>query len=391
MDFKTIILLAICAGAIYFIYKEFMSFKEEMKFNLVQMTKKIDLDMKDLHRNIQSDLTLCVNKIKNINIESIQNVIKMSRFEKQQITNKYANHFTDNDQDGDPEDFDVSDKQFNSKTVKTLVTNNNLQINVPLNNDKTDTSLYMSDKDDVPPKNTLLISPNNILTNILNNVMEGNILNPLDNKVIGNDMLVVVKYMDDNTDNTSSSSIQEKVELIVADNSESKNTQDKNISTHIPTKEMIQETKIEQKNDSTVEENKTNKNESVEQNSPKHAKKNSPSENMINKLLSEDDSDSSQNYDTLLDNITVGSKKKIKKEVKEPKDTSSVNTDNINTLNISNIQSIDNYNMEALKKMAKTYDIGLSAKQPDGKWKPLGKNELYNKIIEYLKQKKSNH
>lgn len=386
MDFKTIILLAICVGAIYFIYKEFISFKEEMKFNLIQLTKKIDLDMKELHRNIQSDLTLCVNKIKNINVEGIQNVIKMNRFEKQPITNKYANHFTDNDQDCDPDDFDISDRQFNNKSVK-ITNNNNLQLNVPTNNDKTEnSSLYMSNKDDIPQKDTVLISPNNILTNIINNVMDANILNPLDNKIIGNDMLVVVKYMDDDTDDSSISSVQEKVELIVADNSENKNIPEITNST----KEPVPEPKIEQKNDSNVQEVKLPI-DTTQKNSPTNASKNTPIDNMINKLLSEDESESSQNYDTLLDNITVGSKKKVKKEIKEPIDTTSVNTDNINTLNISNIKSIDNYNMEALKKMAKTYDIGLSSKQPDGKWKPLGKNELYNKIFEYLKQKKSNH
>lgn len=36
------------------------------------------------------------------------------------------------------------------------------------------------------------------------------------------------------------------------------------------------------------------------------------------------------------------------------------------------------------------YNIGLTTKI-EGKWKPLSKNDLYNKIFEYLKDKKSKH
>ena len=63
--------------------------------------------------------------------------------------------------------------------------------------------------------------------------------------------------------------------------------------------------------------------------------------------------------------------------------------DPLSNLNKNSIKSIENYNVEALKKMAKMYNIGLSVKH-DGKWKALSKNELYNKILEYLNEKKSN-
>ena len=99
----------------------------------------------------------------------------------------------------------------------------------------------------------------------------------------------------------------------------------------------------------------------------------------------------------MLDNITLGSKKNKpsisiiqEKQQEAHSDINSINTSDIYGINSMNIKSIDNYNLEALKKMAKIYSIGLSAKI-DGKWKPLSKTELYNKILEYLKEKKSNH
>ncbi|AYV78874.1 MAG: hypothetical protein Edafosvirus42_3 [Edafosvirus sp.] len=70
----------------------------------------------------------------------------------------------------------------------------------------------------------------------------------------------------------------------------------------------------------------------------------------------------------------------------------SVNTEDVGNdlTNIESLKSMESYNVPTLHKMAKILNIPIRFKDDNGS-RPYKKNELYNKIKEYIeKNKKSN-
>lgn len=118
MDYKFIILLLVIVGLILFFTRELDNMKCEMSDKLDKIASYVDNSSKNTLIKMQSGFGMCVNKIKTINGDYIEQVRKMNEYGNQPITNM-SNHYTDTDSQGNGMKFAaLSDCKMSRTSVK---------------------------------------------------------------------------------------------------------------------------------------------------------------------------------------------------------------------------------------------------------------------------------
>ena len=87
MDYQFIILLIVLLGLVLFFVKELENIKKEVDEKSTQIIQCVENNSKSIKGKIQADINVCVNKIKSINGEYIEQVRKMNDYGSQPITN----------------------------------------------------------------------------------------------------------------------------------------------------------------------------------------------------------------------------------------------------------------------------------------------------------------
>lgn len=141
MDFKLTILLLVIVLITVFLYKEIIALRDDLTKNVNEIKLYIDESNKSQRNKYQTDLGLCVNKIKSINNDSIQQARRITLLNNQPIIRKNCvNNFTETDSSSDIN----SEIKYLSDTKETLYPTKQKPRITP------DTSLYMSIKDITP-------------------------------------------------------------------------------------------------------------------------------------------------------------------------------------------------------------------------------------------------
>lgn len=118
MDYKFIILLLVIVGLILFFTRELDNMKCEMSDKLDKIASYVDNSSKNTLFKMQNGFGMCVNKIKTINGDYIEQVRKMNEYGNQPITNM-SNHYTDTDSQGNGMKFAaLSDCKMSRTSVK---------------------------------------------------------------------------------------------------------------------------------------------------------------------------------------------------------------------------------------------------------------------------------
>lgn len=118
MDYKFIILLLVIVGLILFFTRELDNMKCEMSDKLDKIASYVDNSSKNTLMKMQNGFGMCVNKIKTINGDYIEQVRKMNEYGNQPITNM-SNHYTDTDSQGNGIKFAaLSDCKMSRTSIK---------------------------------------------------------------------------------------------------------------------------------------------------------------------------------------------------------------------------------------------------------------------------------
>lgn len=99
MDYKFIILLLVIVGLIIFFTRELDNMKSEIGDKLDKIASYIDNSSNNTLTKMQNGFGMCVNKIKTLNGDYIEQVRKMNDYGNQPVTNM-SNHYTDTDSQG---------------------------------------------------------------------------------------------------------------------------------------------------------------------------------------------------------------------------------------------------------------------------------------------------
>lgn len=357
MDYKTLIIAAIIIGALVFFYRELTIFKDEMRRRTTELSNSIDDIRDEIIQEVKVNFDRNLEKIRTVNNECIQQVRKMNMIQNQPVI-KTSSHFTEVDSDGD---IDVDYLSDQPKIPDILKKNDNSPYmskdDSPISDNKNVISALLANT--MTPKDTADLSQNITATPVVNKI-ENNVSNQ--------------PVVDDNTN-----VVTPKPEIItnIAKEIDIENDQDSE-------KNIIDDIVVEKDSDDNIQETSKFNINSID--------------NIMNEKIIVDLKNVEQPKDQDYDNITIGSKKDtVKKslvktneivndDVVVDDDNQSIETGIIKDINVNTIKSVDNYNITALKKMAKCFGVSLSVKI-DGKWKQLNKNDLYTKIKEYLSEK----
>jgi hypothetical protein len=97
MDYKTIIILLALLFLIILVYREVTSLRDLVTKNI----NNVSLELKETNANVVStisnNITKCINNIKAITNDNIQQIKKITSLNHQPVTRKIANHFTEID------------------------------------------------------------------------------------------------------------------------------------------------------------------------------------------------------------------------------------------------------------------------------------------------------
>lgn len=423
MDYKFLILLILLLGVIFLITKEMNKMRGEFEERNTQIMSIIDNSNKSIKNKIQNDVGLCISKIKTYNSEYIQQIRKMDALGSQPITNM-SNHYTDS--------VDSEKSKDNKKKLQYLSDVRADNKNVTQNES---CHLYMSDASPLDGKNLPKLnrtkekrddSSRHFVIELGNEIEQKDISSPA--KVIQSTAL-----QNDQKENNNSPKIKnsEKMADTKSNNSKSEKESRSEKSSHSKNVEYIDESSSE--HDEDEEESMSNMSTSnMSDISVSMAQTNELSDissgedetevditdklNMAKNPINTQQKKQPTEED--FEGITVGSSKGGKKGVKpsitiskqkkkivqkitpeedkeedkenEPNDNMSVATTDINIMTTDKLKSADMYKIDALRKMAKMYSIPVSCKEGNGR-RQLAKNELYNKIKEYLSDKKKSH
>lgn len=96
MDYKFIILLILLLGLILFLTKEFANIYKKVDENQCHLISYVDENTDGIKKQVRSDLSVCLGKIKTFNDDCIKKVRRMDMLESQVVANM-SNHCTDSD------------------------------------------------------------------------------------------------------------------------------------------------------------------------------------------------------------------------------------------------------------------------------------------------------
>lgn len=341
MDYKTLIIVAIIIGALFFFYRELTLMKDEMRRRITELSNSVDDVRDEVINEVKLNFDKNLDKIKTINTDCFQQIRKINMIHSQPII-RTGSHFTEVDSD-EKNEIDYLSDMNQQKNPDTMPKNDN--------------SPYMS-KDD-----SLSINNKNLSTIMLNTITTKEPITNIDN----NDSNAV--NLKSNINNT----------LPIESNKQTNDQQ--------PIPQSNEDKEIDIEDDRVSENNEKELNTNILKTSTFDTL--SIANIMNEKIINLQNNDTAKIAD--FDNITIGSKKDIKKLPEKNiddinDDTLSIETGVIKEININSFKTLDNYNTTALKKMAKCFGVSLSVKI-DGKWKQYNKNDLYLKIKEYLSEK----
>lgn len=334
MDYKFIILLLVIVGLILFFTRELDNMKCEMSDKLDKIASYVDNSSKNTLIKMQNGFGTCVNKLKTLNGDYIEQVRKMNDYGNQPITNM-SNHYTDTDSRGNGMKF---------AALSDCRENQYVQIPTKFN----DQELYISEQEPRRVKKTSdqfkIILPHSEKSS-----------KQLEGKKANLDLID-----DENNHITTESTNSEKKSVKTTP----PNDNQENDSDYVDDVENIED-----------EENKFEAKEYGFGDIDENDIEDSDEEEEVS--VEKGDSEHSSNYDS----ITFGSRRKTESKNKN------VDNDSMQELTIGNLQSKDMYTSEVLKKIAKNLAIPISHKEGSVR-RQLRKDELYDKIKCHLSGKK---
>jgi len=394
LDFKLIILFVMLLGIVLFFTRELENLRKDFEDKINTVVSAVDNNSKSIKGKIQADMTTCVTKIKNHNMECIQQIRKMNTLGSQPITNM-SNHCTDSDTDVQ------QTKKYNIKYLSDM--------RADVEKEKHDPSTYYVSEVSPPvqKQGTKKEEPKQEL------------------KEESNNFKIDLKTSVEQKSNLSNGAHKKKMDLIQSDLNKTKTVSQKDVSAKSTPSLISQESDEVKESDEPEEsesepssENESSSDESDDQTSDNDSNQQSDDEPESDDESVEVEIDrralgklSDKKYankepelvkeanNNEYESITVGSSKGNKKGVKpmmsvskgkrvESSDSSevdevSVQTHEIGNLTLEKLQEINKYKIDALKKIAKKYSIALTCKEGGGR-RQLNKGELYNKIKEFL-------
>lgn len=348
MDYKFVILLLVIVGLILFFTREVENIKYEINKKLDDIVVCIDNTSKSTVGKMQYNLGTCVNKLKTINGDYLEQVRKMNDYGSQPIT-VLSNNYTDTDSQGGTCMKFASLSECKQNALKQNQHASKKELS----------ELYISEDGTDEFKINYCKS---------NNKSEHSDKN--ENLKHSEQIKPQIKHLEQPKPqiqhNTKYKEFIISPELIDEEND--------HITTETDTNESIKEFNFE--NDINNEENNSNDdsdNESDDSDGVFIEIDNSISKKQNNSIKSKSSVDSSN-----FGSITFGSSKK-----KVNYENDSVSTNNLEISSIDNLKSIETYTMNSLKKIAKQMSIPFTLK--DGKnRRNLKKTELYDKIKNHL-------
>jgi hypothetical protein len=316
-------------GLILFISRELENIKYELNNKLDKLTTHIDNYSKSSNVKIQSGFNMCVNKLKALNGDYIEQVRKMNNYENQPIMNISSNHYTDTDSKGGGIKFaSLSDCKVNEEQVQVS------------KGKHVGDSFYMSE--DEPKSNTTKKEEN---------------------------MFKIVLPASENKKLNESSSL-DSAEILPLSNKQAsvkKNTShnSEELSSHNSQNQLfVNKSGFGTIRETDIVDSKESKNNYIDE-----------------ETVSEQSSQQSEHSSTY-DSITYGSKDK-KKITNE---TESIATNNLKMTSINDLAPKEKYTSEALKKIAKDMSIPIFLKDGTTR-RQMRKDELYEKIKSNLMTK----
>jgi len=359
MDYKFIILIVVMLGIILFFMKEMDNLKKNIETNFNNVSKIIDNNGEKIRHKIQADISTCLTKVKSYNSDCIQQIRKIDTLGAQPILNM-SNHYTDGT---------CSNSQHsNSKKMKCLSDTK------PSDND----SCYMSS--DSGAKHKHHVKPIQQATPIQqqNNKFEINYNDKQDktykmDKQDKTDKSVKTPVLDKKMNN-----IQVDLNNMIV---EKKDTE--------PTTEASDDTEESSESEESVEIDEIHEIDDSETSSDHNKVENKKVVKCDD--LGEEKIDDAMRNEYEYESITLGSLKgkdginpKLSLSKLKPKcDEGDTDSETVAQITKNNFKNMNNYNTEALKKIAKTYNIQIT-KDNGGIRKSLTKTELYNSIKQYL-------
>lgn len=373
IDYKFIILLIVLLAVILFFTKEIENLKCMFNEKLNQIVNSVETNSKSIKAKIQTDLTLCVGKIKSINGEYVEQVRKMNDYGSQPITNM-SNHYTDSEsktkhmnieylseskernklkkpKQSNSQDFYMSDASAENKQKTTGTTNtNDFKITYP--SEKNSDNVNKNEKID---QHIEINNANMNKVEISKNISE------LSAEKIIKSTTQLHQFHDDSCDDSSDNS-SDGISIKIDD--------------FIP-KSKTTTISSEQQNKSQGERSKEFSDESSE-GSEESSKKSS----IVKGSRMSKESQISSKFGL----ITLESKGKKTSKKQEDIEEESVATSEIKNITMQNLKPLDDYTTEYLKRVAKKMNIPLTQKIGSSR-KQLKRDELYEKIKLMLSDK----
>ncbi len=346
MDYKIWIVLIIILLLILYIIKEIYF----IKFDLISYINILKNNHEDnniiLRKNFQTDLNVFANKIKLLNDENLQQFRKITLLNAQPIVknNNYFKEMTCTETDNATELKYLSDSKIHSLKKNTLVQPCDFSETSKLDN-LTQTSDFIEKLQNnyINSDKIFILNEKKSVSNNSNKINDDNFSK---NNKLCNEISV-------HSNEESSEEISEESSEEISEESSEEISEESS--------EEINETLNEESNGDLSEENISfDKNELL---------------NIKNTKL-----------ETALETITLGTKKsknKMEKNINKDLNAITITNDILQNINMENFKNIDDYTLDALKNLAKKFNIPISIKT-SGKWKTLNKTEIYTEISKFL-------
>ena len=360
-----ILLFALLLFVLFMVYRELGRLNDITQRDIKSTQDIVIKEAQECTNKIILEINSSVTRIKNMNAENIQQLHKINLLHSQPIT-KISNHFTETESEYKTETnikyLSETRDQINNQS-KHLDASYYMSEDHPVNNDDTFIQLYNTDSINKTRYQTTEASEhiydnyeNNDNNDHDNNDHDNNNDNPNDRNDNNNDIYLTQNIQDFEND------IDEKnndINSRILPNMPEKSEKSLN-SAHIDViKENDNDKVIDENNDKVIDDNDD--------------KSINISVSVDGSTCDDNDNDGDELNSRDSDKITLG-RKDIKKSPNAKKDSE---------LRYNNIQDIDQYNMKNLKEVAKNFSLKVTG----ANGKALRKDELYNKIKDYLKNK----
>ena len=400
MDYKFVILLLVLVGIFLFMYNEREIVKKEIENKYLELNDNINTGLRNLRTKFQTDLGACVNRIKTTNAEFINQARKINLINSQPITNMTnSNYYTETDS---------NDKK--NEPIKYLS-------DVDTINNKLSNQNILSDKLKNSKKSNSIKSDNFNITELSKHNTEDNvkidynkyIVHSTENKKLYKEDIKEKIKQNKNSDNNTDSDINDNNSISEHINIDINqfNLNNKDIDNLLFQKNKLdispidlsdKKDSINEKEDSINEkENSINEKEdsSVEKEDSSDEKEDSSVEKEDSSVEKENSSVEKEDSEFIASlpnkdfgEITIGSKKgdkgkKLSLNIRND-DNNSIATNDIPKLNIKNLKILDDYTKKNLEKIAKVHCVPISYKSTEGKRIQYKKDELYEKIKQFI-------